>query len=156
MVSVEQRKNRSDIEKPVREEPVREEPAIEEQLVESIEPMRMMSLPSEVPEVKKAEYEKNQRQSENKMFRAYNIELNNEINTKVQVLEKEIEDMRENYEKQLAGQKEELMKDFEKLKDQIEKEKTKSNRFLSQITALQSYNTEIDDEVEQREEFYIE
>ena len=105
MVSVEQRKNRSDIEKPVREEPVREEPAIEEQLVESIEPMRMMSLPSEVPEVKKEEYEKNQRQSENKMFRAYNIELNNEINTKVQVLEKEIEDMRENYEQEQSSKR---------------------------------------------------
>ena len=33
------------------------------------------------------------------------------------------------------------------LRGEVEKEKTKSNRFLSQITALESYKTELDDEV---------
>ena len=53
-----------------------------------------MELPEQVTDMKKEEFERAHRQSENKMYRAYNIELNNEINTKVEVLEKEIEEMR--------------------------------------------------------------
>ncbi len=45
--------------------------------------------------------------------------------------------MNEEFEKKLYEQKEE-----------IEREKIKSNRFLAQITALQTYNQELNDEVE--------
>ena len=95
MESVEQNRERSVIEPVI-------EPAIDEQFVSS-EPFKMMELPEQT-ELNKEQFEKAHRQSENKMYRAYNIELNNEINTKVEVLEKEIEEMRQNYEQKLEAE----------------------------------------------------
>ena len=57
------------------------------------------------------------------------------------VLVKEIEEMKEKFEEKLSEQN-------QIMREEIEREKAKSNRYLSQISALKTYNQELNDEVE--------